>query len=232
MWSQIVTAQVTVELPLNRTFITSAPSAPDTTYDATVGLFNICGGGCATVSGFTQLTPLGEPDDANHSGTSNGFTLASQTGGWLGIPASVGTSGATSDDGGGFHHGSSTANQSYYFNDQFTPPTTTTANYSFVFSGLTEDTLYAIDIVPSRITNDNFMQFKMYDKNGEGSLIKNYWGGDTLNAKNNTSKYVRLIGRANASGNIYVWLGGLTTSYFAYANTVSIRKTTITPYPY
>ena len=212
-------------------FATAGGGTPDTTYDATVGLFNICGGGCATVSGFTQLTPLGEPDDANHSGTDT-YTLASQTGGWVGIPASVGTSGATTSDGGGFYHGSSTANQSYYFTDGFTAPTTTTSAYSFRISGLTEDSLYIIDIVCSRVTNDNFGQYKVYDKNGEGSIVTTFWDGTTINAKNNTSKYVRLFLRATSSGDAFVWLGGTTSSYFAYANTISIQKVTISPYPY
>lgn len=239
-------SQIKVEVPLTRTLaingVEYSSGDPDTTYDATIGQFNLRGSGGSAVSGWADLSPVGDPHVGVRNVTDNGYNLSTNTtSAWNGLPATSGISGATSDDGGGFYHdaggSSGTLNQSYVFNyNNSYSGATTDAN--FRVSGLAEDSIYVVDIVCSRATNSQTMKVIPHDKNGQGSTITTYWTGETLNAQNNTSKYVRLFLRADASGYAYFYIGGSTDNSttsgvnIGYVNSVTIRKATITPYPY
>ena len=221
-----------------------APCTPDTSYSATVGYFNVRGAGGSAVTGWTDLTPAGDPHSSVRSGTDNGFTLSTNTTtAWNGLPATSGTSGATSSDGGGFYHSAGSGgsesdelNQSYMFNyNNSYSGATTDAN--FRISGLTEDSIYCIEFVPSRATNSQTMKVIPHDKDGQKSTITTYWNGSTLNAQNNTSKFVRFFVKADASGYVFFYIGGSTDNSttsgvnIGYINSLTVRKATITTCP-
>lgn len=217
---------------------------PDTSYSATVAHFNTRGAGGVSVTGWTDLSPLGDPHLGVRSATDNGFTLSTNTtSAWNGLPATSGTSGTTTSDGGGFYHSAGSGgsesddlNDTYFFNyNNSYSGATTDAN--FKISGLTEDSIYCVEFVPSRVTNSQTMKVIPHDKDGQQPTITTFWNGATLNAQNNTSKFVRFFVKADATGAAYFYIGGSTDNSttsgvnIGYVNSLTVRKATITTCP-
>lgn len=216
----------------SRTGDDPSPPSYDTSYTQ-LAQFNTKGPAGSDADGWQNLTPQGNPNDAVRSGTQNGITLSTNTtGAWNGIPATVGQSGETSNDGGGFAH-NATVQSSYYFNASDTY-SGSTSDACLRVSGLQEDSIYVVEIVSSRATGagNRFCTYIMHDKNGQGPNVRNFSNGDTLNATGNTSKVVRLFGKADSDGYLYVWGGGTNntgdTDRFGFFNSVRIFRVTIT----
>lgn len=212
--------------------VNASGGSADTTYSDTAQ-FNL-NYATQSISGWQDLGPGStSPHTAVKSGTQNGYTLSTNsTGAWNGLPATTSdTNGENTDDGGGFAH-NATAQLSYMFhyNNGFTGAT---SDCQLKLSGATPGAWYVIDLLPSRDANVGGARYAKYillhqDGQTEYTTFSN---GAAINATGNTSKVVRMYGKANASGELYIYGGGTTnvdaTTQYAYFNTVRVYKMTI-----
>lgn len=152
--------------------------------------------------------------------------------------------GEDTDDGGGFFFPANVMRSALYNNTTYTGAT---SDATFRVSGLTPDSLYEIRLLPSfdlaLLGFNSEMTAKVIHRDGTVTYDRYMDGSRNSGPRNpstagvmitgNTSKYLRMFGYADASGYIYIWIGGTTyadnSTSLGSANAISIRKATITP---
>lgn len=231
---------------VNLTSIKPPSLVTDTTYSDSAKFVTFSN--TITVSGWT---PINSANAAPHvsvsTGVSSPYTASTNTTtAWNAFGGNTinSTVGENASDGGGFAFNASAQRAgSYNYNDTYSG---STSDANFKISGCTPGQLYNVQLLPScdagLLGFNSESTAKLIHASGTTTYTSYMDGTRNVGATTststgvvttgNTSKYFSMWGVADASGFLFVWIGGTDNATDAkrlgFANGLIIRKATIT----